>query len=237
MPKEETEEYLEAVHDLSKKEGTAKTTEISKRLKVAPASVTEELQRLSKEGMVRYRPYKGATLTEKGRALVNRLKRKHRLLEVLLTKVLRLAPHNAHQEACRLEHSLSDEAENALCKNLGGPESCPHGSPIPPCDLNVKSCLECPPEDKMASKRARRHIVPITALKPNERARVAFIRGGKSVVKRLSALGLTPGADVSLLRAAPMSGPIELCIRGCNLAVGRGIAEKIFVEPEGSAAA
>jgi len=236
MPKEETEEYLEAVLDLSGEEGAAKTTDIAKRLGVAPASVTEVLQRLAKDGMVRYRPYRGAFLTEKGRRAVGRLKRKHRLLEVLMTKVLRMAPQSAHKEACKLEHALSDDAENALCRSLGAPGSCPHGSPIPPCELDVGSCAECESGDGSAPKKVARRVIPITSLKPKAMGRVAFIRGGRSVVRRLSAMGLTPGTEVTVLRAAPMSGPLELRVRGCNLAVGRGIADKIFVEPEGSAA-
>jgi len=236
MPKEEMEEYLEAMLDLSEGKGPVKTTALAERLKVAPASVTEAVQRLGREGLVVYEPYKGATLTARGREAASRVKRKHRLLEVFLTRVLRMAPRKAHVEACRMEHALSDEAEQALCRNLHGPQSCPDGEPIPPCNVDVASCAACIAAKEPAGKRDGRTSFPLTTMPPGKAARVVFVRGGRSVVKRLCDLGLTPGTPVSLLRAAPMNGPVEVRFRGCCMALGRGIAEKIFVESDGSAA-
>ena len=236
MPKEETEEYLEAMLDLSAGGAPVKTSALAARLKLAPASVTEAIQRLCRDGLVGYEPYKGATLTAKGLEAARRVKRKHRLLEVFLTRVLRMAPRNAHAEACRMEHALSDETEEALCRSLHGPQSCPDGDPIPPCDLDVKSCADCMSAREPSGKRDGRPAVPLTTLHPGKASRVVFVRGGRSVVKRLCDLGLTPGTPVSLLRSAPMNGPVEVRLRGCNLALGRGIADKIYVEAVGSAA-
>jgi DtxR family Mn-dependent transcriptional regulator len=231
MPKEESEEYLEAMLDLSRDGEPVKTTELARRLGVAPPSVTEAVQRLSREGMVAYRPYRGVTLSEKGRAAARRLKRKHRLLEVFLTRVLRMNRQSAHDEACRLEHALSDEAGDALCRSLRGPRSCPDGDAIPPCRLYVDSCATCIREGVSAGKRTENEAQPLTSLPENATAKVVFVHGGKGVVKRLCEMGLTPGTPVRLLRAAPMKGPIEVRVRGCDLALGRGIADKIFVEP------
>ena len=236
MPKEESEEYLEAMLDLSKGETPVKTNALAERLKVAPASVTEALQRLGRDGLVEYEPYKGARLTARGLKAASRVKRKHRLLEVFLTRVLRMGRKTAHVEACRMEHALSDEAEAALCRSLHGPQNCPDGDPIPPCDVDVASCAACIASKRPAGKRDGGSAVPLTTMPPGRSARVVFVRGGRSVVKRLCDLGLTPGTPVSLLRSAPMNGPVEVRLRGCSLALGRGIAEKIFVEPEGSAA-
>ncbi len=236
MPKEETEEYLEAMLDLSDGDRPVKTTSLAERLGVSPASATEAVQRLCRGGLVDYEPYKGAALTQRGRDAAIRVKRKHRLLEVFLTRVLRMAPKRAHVEACRMEHSLSDETEEALCRSLHGPRSCPDGDPIPPCDLDVESCAACQSASAPAGKRGPRPPVPLTTLKAGKARRVVFVRGGRSIVKRLCDLGLTPGTPVSLLRSAPMDGPVEVRIRGCNLALGRGIADKIYVEPDGAAA-
>jgi DtxR family Mn-dependent transcriptional regulator len=236
MPKEEIEEYLEALLDLAKDGRAVKTTALSGRLGVAPASVTEAVQRLSREGLVHYEPYRGATLTPNGRAAATRIKRKHRLLEVFLTRVLHLGPRVAHDEACKLEHSLSDGTETALCRVLKGPEACPHGNPIPPCDTDVGSCAQCLSQKEPARRRPEREPVPLTSLPARKISRVVFVRGGKGIVKRLCDLGLTPGTPVALVRSAPMKGPVEILVRGCHLAIGRGIAEKIFVEAGGSRA-
>ena len=67
MASEITEEYLEAVYDLTLEGGTARTNEIAERMRVSPASVTEMVQRLSVEGFLSYERYKGARLTKKGK--------------------------------------------------------------------------------------------------------------------------------------------------------------------------
>jgi DtxR family Mn-dependent transcriptional regulator len=131
-----------------------------------------------------------------------------------------------------MEHTLSDETENALCKNLGGPTECPHGSPIPPCNLDVKNCYECIHDEKSSDNtgKRKREIVNIASLKPGQKARISFIRGGRGVVQRLCDLGLTNGTLISVVRSAPFNGPVEICVRGCKLVIGKGIAMKIFVE-------
>ncbi|MFA5772622.1 MAG: metal-dependent transcriptional regulator [Thermoplasmata archaeon] len=232
MSQEQIEEYLEAIFDIAGENGAAKTTEIAKHLNNAPASVTEVFQRMAQNGLVRYESYKGASLTAKGLRIVIKLKRKHRLLEAFLDKILHIDRNSVHDQACKMEHALSDETEIALCKLLKGPTECPHGSPTPPCTFDVGSCDECLSENTRSLKKRKKRIVSITVLKPGQKGKIAFIHGGKGAVQRLCDLGLTNGTAVSLVRSAPLKGPIEICVRGCNLVVGRDIAEKIFVQAE-----
>jgi DtxR family Mn-dependent transcriptional regulator len=234
MPQEHIEEYLEAIYDIVGREGTAKTTEIAERLHNAPASVTEVLQRMDRDGLVKYEPYQGASLTKKGENIVTRIKRKHRLLEVFLEKVLHLPREHVHDQACKMEHVINDETEQALCKTLGVPTECPHGSPIPPCNIDVKSCNECLSEDNPIKEKRKQKLTSITTLKPGQKGKVEFIRGGRNVVQRLCDLGLTNGTCISLVREAPLKGPVEICVRGCNVVIGRGIADKIFIQAEGT---
>jgi DtxR family Mn-dependent transcriptional regulator len=234
MPQEQVEEYLEAIYDIAGKDGKAKTTEIAQQLKNAPASVTEVLQRMDRDGLVNYEPYQGASLTKKGENIVTRIKRKHRLLEVFLEKVLHLQKEHVHDQACKMEHVLNDETEQALCKTLGVPTECPHGSPIPPCNIDVKSCNECLSGSKPIQDQRKQKLTSITTLKPGQKGKVEFIRGGRNVVQRLCDLGLTNGTSVSLVCKAPLKGPIEICVRGCKVVIGRGIAEKIFIQTEGA---
>jgi DtxR family transcriptional regulator, Mn-dependent transcriptional regulator len=230
MPREHIEEYLEAIYDIAGPDGVAKTTEIAERLHNAPASVTEVFQRMKQKGLVRYESHKGASLTAKGFKTAMKMKRKHRLLEVFLDKILHLPSEKIHDQACKMEHTLSDDTETALCKTLKGPAECPHGSPIPPCNLNVKNCQECLSEQNLTLEKRNKDTVAITSLQLGEKAKIVFVRGGGGVTQRLCDLGLTNGTIISLLREAPLHGPIEICVRGCKLVIGRGIAEKIFVQ-------
>jgi DtxR family Mn-dependent transcriptional regulator len=214
----------------------AKTTEIAKRLNLKPASVTEVMQRLAEKKYVKYTPYKGVKLTKKGFEHAYMIKRKHRILERFLSDILGLDDTKVHEQACLMEHSLTDETEDAMCRMLKGAERCPHGQVIPPCNLDFKTCHECySVEAKKAPKKRKarsKNIIPITELKPHKKARIAFIRGGRKVIQRLADLGLTPGTSVFLERSAPFKGPVEIVVRGSSLAVGRTIAEKIFIEPK-----
>jgi Fe2+ transport system protein FeoA len=51
-------------------------------------------------------------------------------------------------------------------------------------------------------------------------------------VKRLSDLGLTPGTKITVVKSAPFNGPLEVCVRGSRLALGRGMASRILVDVE-----
>ena len=118
MEQKSTQDYLKAVYGLSKNGDLVSTTEISHTLDVAPASVTEMLKKLAQEGYVKYSPYHGSTLTEKGLQEAQRVARKHRLLEKFLTDVLHIGKDKVHTQACQMEHALSDEAEESLCRLL-----------------------------------------------------------------------------------------------------------------------
>lgn len=230
MASEQLEEYLESILDIEEKEGIAKTSAIARCMKVAPASVTEALQTLADKGFVHYEPYRGASLTGQGREMARKVKRRHRLLEVFLSDVLHINGDKVHDEACKMEHTLSDETECALCKMLNAPARCPHGSLIEACDKDVESCSACLHENTPPPTCSREeHLIPVTTLLPGQNARIAFIRGDSSVVQRLTDLGLTLKTDIRLVRKAPLSGPVEIAVRKTRLAIDHAIADHIFV--------
>ncbi|MEM0492721.1 MAG: metal-dependent transcriptional regulator [Candidatus Thermoplasmatota archaeon] len=234
MAQEHIDEYIEAIYDIAGKNGIAKTSEIAKLLHNKPSSVTEVFQRMQQNGLVKYESYRGVSLTKKGLKKALKLKRRHRLLEVFLYKNLKIPVEKVHDQACKMEHTLSEETENALCRHLGGPTECPHGSPIPLCDLDVKNCYECINQKKDIEdiEKRKTKIVNMASLKPGQKARISFIHGGRNVVQRLCDLGLTSGTMISIVRSAPFNGPMEICVRGCKIVIGKGIATKIFVELE-----
>ncbi|HOX34614.1 MAG TPA: metal-dependent transcriptional regulator [Methanoregulaceae archaeon] len=229
MASEQLEEYLEAIYDIGEKDGTAKTSSIARCLNVAPASVTEALQNLSGKGYVKYEPYKGATLTEQGRELAESVKRRHRLLEVFLSDVLNVKGETVHDEACKMEHTISDDTASALCKMLQAPSRCPHGSLISPCNREVTDCVSCLAGEPEPAEPRGEPIRPVSDLEPGQAGTIAFIRGDGNVVQRLSDLGLTVKTGISLVRKTPMDGPVEIAVRRTKLAIDRAIADNIFV--------
>jgi DtxR family Mn-dependent transcriptional regulator len=229
-----TEEYLEALYNLTQDGRVATTSDLSKSLKISPASVTEMLKKLADSGYANYSPYKGVTLTPEGFRIAQKMSRKHRLLEKFLHDVLRIGKEKVHQEACQMEHALSDEAERALCQTLKAPDKCPDDKQvIPACDLGFSSCEEC---RKWGSTnlegvgKRKVNVVSMASLKENQEGTVAFIRGDTKVLRRLLDLGLTPGTKVNVTRIAPLKGPVEIAVRGSKLALGDKIACNVFVE-------
>jgi DtxR family Mn-dependent transcriptional regulator len=230
MSSDSVEEYLEAIYSFNEKGELAKNTELAKKLRVAPPSVTQMIKKLAEEGLVEHQPYKGVALTGRGMALAQKVVRKHRLLERFLHDFLGLNRDKIHDEACRMEHTLSDEAALALCKALDSPETCPDDEkPIPPCPLNVEDCDECASAREDGSMML---LTELSNLKPGERGIVAFVRGGTRACQRLLDMGLTNGTEVTVVNAAPFNGPIEVSVRETTLALGRGLADKVLVEIE-----
>lgn len=232
-----TEEYLEALYTLTQNGKTASTTEISKRLKIAPASVTEMMRKLADSGYVNYSPYQGVTLTPKGFKIAEKMTRKHRLLERFLHDMLKIGNDKVHKEACAMEHALSDETERALCLTLKAPDKCPDDEKVvPPCDLGFSSCDECRKWDGSNLEEVGKRdasVVSVSTLKEKQEGTIAFIRGDNRVLRRLLDMGLTPGTKIRVSRIAPLKGPVEIAVRGSKLALGDEIACNVFIEKTG----
>jgi DtxR family Mn-dependent transcriptional regulator len=124
------EEYLETMLGLDEEGVPIIQARIAERLGRSAPSVSEMLERLVEDGYVT-REGRRLTLTGRGRALAEKVVRKHRLAERLLVDVIGLEWHKVHREAGRWEHVISDDVEARLVELLGDPATCPHGNPIP----------------------------------------------------------------------------------------------------------
>ena len=88
----------------------------------------------------------------------------------------------------------------------------------------------------MERKNGKRVEISLTKLRDGESGFLASIKTGhgrgRGFKKRLMEMGMTPGTRVTVVKSAPFNGPLEILVRGSRLAIGRGMAEKIFVEIE-----
>ena len=110
--------YLEAIW-VSAGMGTASTKEVSDRLSVSPASVTNMFARLQDMGVVSYERYRGASLTDRGRTEALRLVRRYSVINAFLLGHLRYSWEDVHEETRRLQHAVSDEFVQRLAEFLG----------------------------------------------------------------------------------------------------------------------
>ncbi len=126
-----TEMYLRTVLELEEEGIPALRARLVERLGLSAPSVSEGINRLAADDLVRLEGDRTVALTEAGREKANHVLRKHRLAERLLVDVLGLEPEFAHEEACRWEHVISDRVEQKLADYLGNPDTSPWGNPIP----------------------------------------------------------------------------------------------------------
>jgi len=123
------EEYCEAIFELHEDDVEVIQARIAERLGVSRPAVSEMTRRMESEGLVDID--RTIRLTESGSVLAERVVRRHRLAERLLTDILGLSWADAHTEAGRWEHVISDAVEAAIIRLLDDPTTCPHGNPIP----------------------------------------------------------------------------------------------------------
>src|SRR5437773_2119770 len=134
MPNEITpavQDYLKAIHALGGAEQMVSPVDIAARLQVRASSVSGMLKRLAEAGWIQYEVRRGAQLTDLGIGTARRVIRRHRLVELFLTRVLGLDWSEVDAEADALEHAISPRLEEALAAHLGEPLEDPHGHPIP----------------------------------------------------------------------------------------------------------
>lgn len=209
------EDYLKSIYSLNEDESPVTTSRIADARQVKPASATNMIQRLDRLGLVSYKKHQGVTLTEAGRLIAVETIRHHRLLELYLTEVLGFEWHEVHDEAEALEHVISEKFEERIAEALNYPVADPHGSPIPLKDGTVPG-----PETK-----------PLTALLSGDTAIVAHIGDdtNKELLCYLAKLGLTPGAQFTIVDTAPFDGPITLEIGETRQVVGHRAATAVHV--------
>ena len=191
---ENIEEYLEVLYRNGSNGEQVSTTQLSKELGIAPGSVTQMLKKLQDLGYITYTPYKGATLTDEGMKIAQKITRKHRILEKFLSDILKIKEENIHEQACEMEHTLSDEAERALCTMLHHPDLCPDDKLIPACDFEFGSCQECFSQkdfDQVINRKF--NLLSISELNCNSEGTISFIRGRNELLDEISEKGIKVG--------------------------------------------
>lgn len=126
------EDYLRAIFLLQERSADkVKLVDVAKHLGLSRSTVSERVQELVVQGYIKHSKYGQLSFTRHGHSVAHKLTHKHRVIEVFLHKVLRLSTKEAHTEAHRLEHALSDTVIKRLGDFLGNPKVDPHGALIP----------------------------------------------------------------------------------------------------------
>lgn len=217
MVSENVEEYLECIWELTQDGTPARTTDIAKRMKFSPASVTEMMQKLDANGYIVYEKYKGATLTEEGMRIGATIKRRHRLLERFLVDVLGIDKEKSHEEACRLEHMLSEESERRISEIMNHPTTCPDGDPIPRMD-------------EICKVRSDKGSVSLSEVEEGSEGTISHLRCDDSQkIRRIISMGFVPDRRFAVEERLPMNGPVLVRVGDSRVALAKDYADLVYV--------
>lgn len=213
MEKERIDEALELLWELKEEESSN-----VKRFKLSSDDydVDSLLKSLSDEGMIAISD-DSIILTEKGEKLAEGLIRRHRLAERLFKDVFDLPEPAIHEDACKMEHILSEELTDSVCTFLGHPPTCPHGKPIPRGECCKRYTMEIQPVASRLSDFEVGKKGKILFIKPSEAARIS----------RLSAIGIVPGTVIKLIQKKPS---IVIQVDETTIAIDPELAKEIMVK-------
>jgi len=206
MPTRAVQDYLKAIHRLGGAEEMVSPNDIAARLGVRAPSVTGMLKRLAESGLINYEPGRGAKLTERGLTEALRVIRRHRLVELFLTRVLGLDWSEVDVEAEALEHAISPRLEQAIAAHLGEPLEDPHGHPIPTREGELR----------------RRDLRPLCDFRPGQRVIIREAQDDHpDRLRRWQELGLLPGITVRIRSHQPLDNLFEVEVGSRVVALGR----------------
>ena len=208
------EDYIKAIYALEIEAQKASTKQIAQRLGVKMASVTGMIKHLAAENYVAHTPYYGVQLTDRGKAVALDLIRRHRLIELFLSRTLGLPWDEVHNDAEVLEHVVSDGLVERIYEFLGFPQFDPHGSPIPGRDGSIAPQQGIRLDEMTAGQRGT--IVEVSDRDPE------FLR-------YLTGLKLNIGSQVQVRERAPFNGPITLAVGSRTIAIGHEAGSRIRV--------
>jgi len=237
------EDYLETILSLIYQTGTARVRDIADRLRVAKSSVTVALRGLAKRALINYEPYQLVTLTEQGRVLGRRIRRRHKALSDFFTEILDVDKETAEANACRMEHVIGEGVMQRLsCFVEFMSNSSVPARQLPQafrdnCDSRRKAgdCQGCNVGDKQGLESEGQgqdesmSSTTLADLKPGEQAAIVKIEGSGGIRRRLLDMGATAGTLVEIERVAPLGDPIEVKIKGYHLTLRKEEAERIKV--------
>jgi DtxR family Mn-dependent transcriptional regulator len=210
------EDYLLNIYTISHEGRTVIAARLAEALEVAPPTVTATLHRMTRDGLVKVTPQKEVILTDVGHERAETMVRRHRLAERLLIDILGLDWADVHEEAHRFEHAISPRVEERILAVLGGPTTCPHGSPIPgfgpSSPSTAKRLEEVAPNDHLVIER-------ISEEAESDRDLLGYFQRS----------GLLPGREFIVSEVEPYNALIVLSRDNETIPVSMAVAHKIWV--------
>jgi len=187
---------------------------VAEMLHVSRASAGEMLKRLEADGLIERGAKKEALLTDSGRERAERVVRKHRIIERLLTDFMGYTGYEAHERADELGDTFDDEMIARIDEKLGHPDRCPHGWPVDP-DVEQAENLV---------------LAPLATLAPGAKATIVRLaEHDGELLHWFYDQGLVPGTAIEVRAAEPAADQFTVGVDGGERAISEKAAAGLFV--------
>jgi DtxR family Mn-dependent transcriptional regulator len=207
------EDYLKAIAEAESEEGSVIAATIARWLGVTPPAVALALRRLRRDKLVEIDRKGRISLTPSGRQISDKLRFRHHLVERMLLEILGMEWYKVHDEAERLEHSISDDVERRLVERLGPGGACPHGNQI----------------NKSAAERQKLGLQQLWEAAPRTPLRVDSVyERDRKLLEYFDGLGIRPGVKLEVL-ARNYDSTLTLRMHNKSVNLGEAAAKKIWV--------
>ena len=216
-----TEMYLRTIYELVEEGIVPLRARIAERLHQSGPTVSQTVARMERDGLLTVEGDRHLVLTDLGRSKAVSVMRKHRLAELLLVNVIGLPYEDAHDEACRWEHVMSEAVEQRVYELLGQPTRSPYGNPIPGLDD-----LGSVPTEVDGDTPERNLAFPGLGGKVTVTRICESVQTDSDVLRQLHSAGVDPGANVVV---AQERDAVMVERDGDFVRLPREIASRVFV--------
>jgi DtxR family transcriptional regulator, Mn-dependent transcriptional regulator len=218
-----TEMYLRTILELEEEGVPPLRARIAERLHQSGPTVSQTVARMERDGLLNVEGDRHLVLTEAGRDSAVSVMRKHRLAELLLVNVIGLPYEEAHEEACRWEHVMSDEVERKVYELLNKPTRSPYGNPIPGLDVLTEG------ESAVSEAGLGERNLAFPGLSGSVVVRriCESVQTNAGVLRQLHAAGIDPGATVTV---AQERDGVTIDRSGDKIRLPREVASRVFVD-------
>ncbi len=218
-----TEMYLRTVLELEEEGVTPLRARIAERLHQSGPTVSQTVARMERDGLVTVEGDRQLKLTDEGRQRAISVMRKHRLAELLLVNVIGMEYEDAHVEACRWEHVMSDAVERKVYDLLGRPTTSPYGNLIPGlAELDASAGPDHEPAEPLMSLATVAGGGSVVIRRISEQ-----LQNDTEVIHDLHEAGVEPGVSVTVDRDG--AGAVTLTHGATTVRLPRSLAGLVFV--------
>ncbi|MFW6139618.1 MAG: DtxR family transcriptional regulator [Spirochaetota bacterium] len=228
------EDYLEKILIIKEEMKIVRVRDIANYMKVKMPSVVSMIKKLSQKDLIKHEHYGYIELTEEGLRQAKAIYERHKTLFNFLHHILGLDTATAKEDACKIEHYVNPKTLDYILKFIKFVETCPEGEPLWLSSFHYFAERGVRPEHckeiEKIRKDSKMNSSTLRSLNVGQKCRVKNISGAPEIKRRLLDMGIVPGVEIKMEKAAPLGDPVDITVKGYHLSLRKEEASCVEVE-------